>query len=68
MLDRGIKRARFNVLTGIKIPAILLEGGFLSNRREAGKINSSAYQKTLVAGIVRAIDLYKGSITKKKKN
>ena len=29
--DRGIKRARFNVLTGIRIPAVLLEGGFISN-------------------------------------
>jgi len=39
--DRGIKHARFNVLTGIKIPAILLEGGFISNRTEETKINST---------------------------
>ena len=63
--DRGIKRARFNVLTGIKIPAILLEGGFLSNRAEAAKVHTSAYQQTLAAAIVRAIDVYKMSVSRK---
>jgi N-acetylmuramoyl-L-alanine amidase len=53
------------VLTGIKIPAILLEGGFLSNRTEAGKVHSSSYQKTLAAAVVRAIDVYKSSINKR---
>jgi N-acetylmuramoyl-L-alanine amidase len=61
--DRGIKHARFNVLTGIKIPAILLEGGFLSNRKEEAKINTPAYQKTLAAAVVHAIDIYKNSIS-----
>jgi len=67
MEDRGIKRARYNVLTGIKIPAILLEGGFLSNRTEAGKVHSSSYQKTLASAIVRAVDVYRDSISKSRK-
>ncbi len=67
MADRGIKHARFNVLTGIKIPAILLEGGFLSNRTEATKIHSLTYQKALASGIVRAIDIYRSAIVNKKK-
>jgi N-acetylmuramoyl-L-alanine amidase len=61
--DRGIKRARYNVLTGIKIPAILFEGGFLSNRSEATKVHSSAYQNTLATAIARAVDVYKKSVT-----
>ncbi len=65
ILDRGIKHARFNVLTGIKIPAILLEGGFISNRAEERKINSSAYTKTLAAALSLAVDIYKNSIEKK---
>lgn len=60
--DRGIKRARFNVLTGIRIPAILLEGGFISNRIEARKVHSISYQKTLAAAIVRAVRVYRKSI------
>ena len=66
MTDRGIKHARFNVLTGIKIPAILLEGGFLSNRTEATKIHSITYQQTLASALVRAIDIYRGAIINKK--
>ncbi|MBT8043897.1 MAG: N-acetylmuramoyl-L-alanine amidase [Verrucomicrobiae bacterium] len=64
--DRGIKRARFNVLTGIKIPAILVEGGFLSNRKEAAKVHTSAYQQTLAASIVMAVDVYRKSIQAKR--
>ncbi|MBT8036344.1 MAG: N-acetylmuramoyl-L-alanine amidase [Verrucomicrobiae bacterium] len=62
--DRGIKRARFNVLTGIRIPAILFEGGFLSNRAEAGKVHSGAYRETLANALVRAIDVYRGSVSR----
>lgn len=62
--DRGIKRARYNVLTGIKIPAILFEGGFLSNRNEAAKIRTPAYQQTLAVAIARAVDIYKKSTAK----
>ncbi|MBK1855078.1 N-acetylmuramoyl-L-alanine amidase [Verrucomicrobiaceae bacterium 5K15] len=67
MSDRGIKRARFNVLTGIKIPAILVEGGFLSNRAEATKINSPVYQQTLAAAVARAVDVYKNSIMQQRR-
>lgn len=65
--DRGIKHARFNVLTGIKIPAILLEGGFLSNRTEATKVHSLTYQQYLVSAIARGIDLYRKSVTTPKR-
>ena len=34
VFDRGVHHARFNVLRNIKIPAVLLEGGFLSHREE----------------------------------
>ena len=54
--------ARFELLTGIKIPAVRIEGGFLSNNEESAKIHSSAYQQTLAAAIVRAVDVYKRSI------
>ncbi|MGB1873891.1 MAG: N-acetylmuramoyl-L-alanine amidase family protein [Akkermansiaceae bacterium] len=56
--DRGVKRARFDVLTGIEIPAVLFEGGFLSNRVEASKVNTLAYQQTLARAIDRAIYIY----------
>ncbi|MGJ8677544.1 MAG: N-acetylmuramoyl-L-alanine amidase family protein [Akkermansiaceae bacterium] len=64
--DRGIKRARFNVLQGIKIPAILFEGGFVSNRIEAGKIHSAAYQQTLATALSNAVDIYRNSVSKRR--
>lgn len=64
--DRGIKRARFNVLTGIQIPAVLLEGGFLSNRAEAAKIHTPLYQSTLATSVVRAVDVYKTSLQRRR--
>lgn len=63
--DRGIKRARFNVLTGIQVPAVLFEGGFLSNRVEAAKVHSPVFQTTLATSLVRAVDIYRASIKRK---
>lgn len=65
--DRGIKRARFNVLTGITIPAVLLEGGFLSNKNEAMKISKPSYIDVMARGIVRAVEVYASSINRRKK-
>ncbi len=53
--DRGVKRARYNVLRGIQHPAILFEGGFLSNDTETSKILTEDYRarvaKAVAAGI-----------------
>lgn len=64
-LDRGIKRARFSVLSGVRHPAILLEGGFMSNPREARMIASEAYQNALANGIVDAILKYRFAVASK---
>ena len=63
--DRGIKRARFNMLAGIRIPAILLEGGFISNREEARKVHQSAYQQTIAIAVVEAVKVYRNSISRR---
>ena len=53
--DRGIKRARFNVLRGINKPAILFEGGFLSNSAEGKRIHSEPYRDELTSAIANAV-------------
>jgi N-acetylmuramoyl-L-alanine amidase len=56
--DRGIKRARFVVLRDTEIPAILVEGGFLSNPVDAGLITTGAYRQKLAEAIARGVGNY----------
>ena len=63
--DRGIKRARFSVLSGVRHPAILLEGGFMSHPYEARLIENEAYQNALAGGIVDAIGKYRFAVARK---
>lgn len=61
MMDRGIKRSRFAVLRLTKIPAVLVEGGFLSNPVDARRIASpewrTRYAKSIAAGILAYLRL-----------
>ena len=57
--DRGVRRARYSVLTGVKHPAILFEGGFLSHPKEKHLINTKTYQTTLANAIGEAIFFYR---------
>jgi N-acetylmuramoyl-L-alanine amidase len=61
-LDRGIKRARFSVLSGVKHPAVLFEGGFMSHPYEARLIANEAYQAAIAAGMVDAILKYRFAV------
>jgi N-acetylmuramoyl-L-alanine amidase len=54
--DRGVRRARFmGVLHGQRRPAVLIEGGFLSNRAEADKIESPAFRQKLAEAVANAL-------------
>lgn len=53
--NRGVKRARFHVLRNNVRPAVLVEGGFLSNSYEARKVRSPFYRQRLADAIVRGI-------------
>ena len=53
--NRGVKRARFHVLRNNVRPAVLVEGGFLSNSAEARKVRSPFYRQRLADAIVRGI-------------
>jgi N-acetylmuramoyl-L-alanine amidase len=56
--DRGIRRARFlGVLRNQQRPAVLIEGGYLSNTHEAGLIASGAYRQKLAEAVARAFVL-----------
>ena len=60
--DRGIKRDRFTVLAGLSMPAVLLEGGFLSNPAEAKKIASTSYLSIISQGVANGIVTYRNAL------
>ncbi|MBI2927629.1 MAG: N-acetylmuramoyl-L-alanine amidase [Verrucomicrobia bacterium] len=50
--DRGVRRARFmDVLRGQKRPAVLIEGGYLSNPKEARLIADPRYRQKLAVAL-----------------
>jgi N-acetylmuramoyl-L-alanine amidase len=56
--DRGIRRARFFVIRNATCPAVLVECGFLSNSREAGRIMDEAFRDRLAEGVSRGVLTY----------
>ncbi|MCX6866083.1 MAG: N-acetylmuramoyl-L-alanine amidase [Verrucomicrobia bacterium] len=65
--DRGIKHARFSVLSGVRHPAILLEGGFMTHPYEARLLENPKYQDALAKGVVEAIAKYRFAVGGKQK-
>jgi N-acetylmuramoyl-L-alanine amidase len=54
--DRGVRRARFmDVLHGHSHPAILIEGGYLSNPREARRIADPEFRQKLAQAVADAL-------------
>lgn len=63
--DRGIKRARWSVLTGVHHPAILVECGFVSHPYEARLIENEAYQNALATGLTDAVVKYRYAVSQR---
>ncbi len=54
----GAKMGPFYVLVGARMPAVLVECGFLSNPAEAQRLESARYQQVLAGAIAAAIAHY----------
>jgi len=55
--DRGVRRARFlSVLRGQNCPAVLIEGGYLSNPEEADRIATEEYRQLLAEAVAKAMN------------
>ncbi|MDB6080278.1 MAG: N-acetylmuramoyl-L-alanine amidase [Akkermansiaceae bacterium] len=63
--DRGIKRARFSVLTGVRLPSILIECGFMTHPYEARLIENDAYHNAIAIGIAEAVNKYRNAVSQK---
>lgn len=64
--DRGVKRARFQVLREITMPGVLIECGFISNAAERKRLATPAYQEKLAKGIADGVHAYRFSIMRNK--
>ena len=60
--DRGLRRARFAVLREARMPAVLIEAGFMSHPDEGKKIFDPAYRRRIARAVVEGIQGYKRAV------
>ena len=56
--DRGVRRARYAVLRDATMPAILIEGGYMTHPVESKKIYDAVYRHQMAQAIVNGILAY----------
>ena len=56
--SKGVKQAPFFVLIGARMPSVLVEVSFISNRKEEGRLKSDRYLDRVADGIVNGIKSY----------
>lgn len=58
MKKRGLKEGNFHVIRETSMPAILIEGGFVSHAQEAVRIDTPQYRKVYASSVVDAVNRY----------
>jgi N-acetylmuramoyl-L-alanine amidase len=56
--SRGVKKGNLYVIRETSMPAVLLEGGFISNPEERANLKSYEYQEKIARGVSDGIDYY----------
>ncbi len=62
----GVKNAMFYVLLDTKMPSVLVELGFISNKEELKKLKNDKYQNHLATSIVKGVDKFFKKYKKRK--
>lgn len=62
--NRGVKQAGFSVLKGAKMPAVLVETAFISNKSGEKNLRSSKFQNEMVESICAGVRKYKDWVEK----
>jgi N-acetylmuramoyl-L-alanine amidase len=57
--DRGVKQAPFYVLAGARMPAVLLEVGFISHADEARRLATREYQDRIAEAVAEGIQAFR---------
>lgn len=59
--NRGVKQAPFYVLAGARMPAVLLEVGFISNDAEAARLRTPAHQERIAAAVAEGVAAWRAA-------
>ncbi len=59
LINRGVKQAGFYVMRGARMPAVLVESAFLSNKKEEKLLNKNSFQEKITDAICDAVKEYK---------
>ena len=63
-LERPHRFAGFAVLKAPDIPSVLVEAGFMSNRKEADLLNTSGHRRKIAAALKQGVDKYFKQVSK----
>jgi N-acetylmuramoyl-L-alanine amidase len=58
LLENPARHAAFAVLKAVDIPSVLVEMGFMSNKRDEAALRQAAHRASVAAALHRAIDSY----------
>ena len=58
--SRGVKHGNFHVIREAEVPAILVEGGFMTNPEERALLKTKEYLERMAKGIALGVDKYLG--------
>ncbi len=61
-LDRGTKAKQFFVIENVTAPAVLIEGGFLTNKEDISRLASEDYREQIAAAVSDGIVRYRNAL------
>ena len=65
-VDRGIQARQFFVIANVTAPAVLIEGGFLTNKEDISKLASEDYRDQMAAAVADGILRYRDAARQRK--
>jgi len=64
--DRGVQARQFFVIANVTSPAVLIEGGFLTNKEDISKLASEDYRDQIAAAVTDGILRYRDAASRRK--
>jgi len=65
-VDRGIQARQFFVIANVTSPAVLVEGGFLTNKEDISKLATEDYRDQVAAAVADGILRYRDAASQRK--